>query len=444
MGIPQEVEAEADDGGSNWLWNDGRGWRIEPGTMAKRKQPWGKTPWTVSFRSQTTALPDHVDFAVVGGGFTGLSAAAWLARLEPKKSVLLLEAALVGNGASGRTGGMVLAQSAAGDLRGLGNVLAGYRRILHGLGVQADLDLPGVWEVARSEKSMEGKKVGPLKRSPIDWNDSGRVRAVGKVPGGTVDPGKVVSGLAQAAVKFGARIIEGAEVLKIEYSDPLRLHVRPKVKGRTKEQIVTARKVLLATNAGSLDLAAKLYEAKESAEPKLTFAVATARLTTKQIDALGMNSGEPFYTVDFPYLWGRKLKNGGMIFGSGLVPAFGRTLRDGARMRPSAASRAKEVWSGLEKFDVRHGEAAERLRSLEKRVRRLHPALKQVRFTHRWGGPILITNNFVPTFRRHPKSGNVLVLGGFSGHGVALSVYLGHWAAQVFLCRRDVPRWTSS
>jgi len=96
--------------------------------MAKRKQNWGKTPWTVSFRSQTTALPDHVDFAVVGGGFTGLSAAAWLARLAPKKSVLLLEAALLGNGASGRTGGMVLAQSAAGDLAGLGNVLRGYRR----------------------------------------------------------------------------------------------------------------------------------------------------------------------------------------------------------------------------------------------------------------------------------------------------------------------------
>ena len=157
--------------------------------MAKRKQNWGKTPWTVSFRSQTTALPDHVDFAVVGGGFTGLSAAAWLARLAPKKSVLLLEAALLGNGASGQTGGMVLAQSAAGDLAGLGNVLRGYRRILNGLGVEADLDLPGVWEVARGGKSMEGKKVRPLKRSPMDWNDSGRVQAVGKVPGGTVDPG---------------------------------------------------------------------------------------------------------------------------------------------------------------------------------------------------------------------------------------------------------------
>jgi len=227
--------------------------------MTKGRQNWGKTPWTVSFRSKTKALPDHVDFAVVGGGFTGLSAAAWLARLAPKKSVLLLEAGLLGNGASGRTGGMVLAQSAAGALRGLGNVLRGYRTILHALGVQADLDLPGVWEVARGGKSMEGKKVRPLKRSPIDWIDSGRVRAVGRVPGGTVDPGKVVSGLAQAAAKFRAQIVEGARVLRIEYSDPLRLHVRWKVRGRPEEKIVNAEKVLLATNAGSLELAGKLY-----------------------------------------------------------------------------------------------------------------------------------------------------------------------------------------
>src|SRR5438445_11179989 len=112
---------------------------------------------------------------------------------------------------------MVLAQSAAGDLRGLGNVLRGYRRILNELGVQADLDLPGVWEGARGEKSMEGKKVRPLKGSPIGWNDSGRERAVGKVPGGTVDQGQVVYGVGHAAVMYGANVVEGADVLKRKY-----------------------------------------------------------------------------------------------------------------------------------------------------------------------------------------------------------------------------------
>jgi cation diffusion facilitator CzcD-associated flavoprotein CzcO len=61
--------------------------------MARKKQNWGKTPWTVSFRPKVSALPDHVDFAVVGGGFTGLSAAAWLARCSKQKSVLVLKPA---------------------------------------------------------------------------------------------------------------------------------------------------------------------------------------------------------------------------------------------------------------------------------------------------------------------------------------------------------------
>ena len=419
-------------------------WGIEREAMAKRKPNWGATPWKITFRGRRAALPDHVDFAVVGGGFAGLSAAAWLAKLAPKKTVLLLEAERVGNGASGRTGGMALAQTAAGDLPGLGDVLRGYRNILRVLRVDAELELPGVWEVARHEKSMEGKKVHPLKNSPIDWEDSGRVRAVSIFPGGTVDPGKVVAGLARAATRAGAQVVEEATVVRMEFSDPVRLHIERKFARRAERKIVTANKVLLATNAASRELAGKIYSRKESSEPRLTFAVATAPLTKKQLMALGMDSGRPFYSVDFPYLWGRMLKNRGMIFGSGLVPAFGKFLREDAARAKSAEAGVIKLWGGLERFDVRRGEAAARLRSLEKRVRLLHPELKKVRITHSWGGPILTTKDFMPTFRAHPESKNVVVLGGFSGHGVALSVYLGSWAAEHFLGKRRLPRWHKS
>ncbi len=413
--------------------------------MKRRKPNWGKTPWKVTFRAKAGRLPEVVDFAIVGGGFTGLAAAAWLARLTPSKSVLLLEAGRLGEGASGRTGGMALAQTAAGDLPGLGDVLRGYQRILRELGVAADLDLRGVWEIARGEKSMEGKTVRALKHSPIDWSDSGRVRAVGKVLGGTVDPGKVISGLAKAAVKSGAHIVEEAEVFKMEFGESVRLNVqlkgRRRIKENVQETIVTAGRVLVATNAGSLELAGELYARNESAEPKLTFAIATAPLTKEQLTAIGMSSGRGFYSVDLPYLWGRRMKNGGMIFGSGLVPGFGESIRRKAGGGDTGSSQVRKVWSGLEKLDVRSGEAAERLKSLEKRVRGLHPALKKLRITHRWGGPILLTKNFVPVFRRHPKNKNVIVLGGYSGHGVALSVYLGEWAAKVLSRDRVLPSW---
>src|SRR5271156_2026836 len=97
---------------------------------------WGATPWQVDFTpAPQQALPDVLDFAVIGGGFTGLAAAAWLRKVAPDKSVALFESWKVGAGASGRTGGMALSESAAGDLLGLGDVLGGFKEILGELGV---------------------------------------------------------------------------------------------------------------------------------------------------------------------------------------------------------------------------------------------------------------------------------------------------------------------
>lgn len=395
---------------------------------------WGKTPWAVRFRAKRAELPELVDVAIIGGGFTGLAAAAIAKRLAPRKTVLLLEAERLGNGASGRTGGMALAETAAGDLPHLGDVLTGYRRILRELNVQANLTLPGVWELARGTTSMEGKPVRAMKKSPIAWSDSGILRVVRKVAGGTVDPGKVVSGLARAAEKRGAQIAEQARVEKIEFREPVRLRVRQLRNGRIERKTISARRVLLATNAGSLNLTGDLLQESVHAEPKLTFALATRPLSQKQIRLLGLSSRHPFYTVDLPYLWGRLMKNGGLIFGSGLVPAWGRSLR----------GKTGKFWGGLEAVDVTKGEAAERLRNLEERVRRLHPVLQNIRVMHRWGGPILITKGFMPVFRRHHRSERIIIAGGYSGHGVALSVYLGRWAAEWLLGRRELPAWADN
>ncbi|MBS1842093.1 MAG: FAD-binding oxidoreductase [Acidobacteria bacterium] len=390
--------------------------------MNSPRHNWGNTPWAISFRSKHKALPSHADVVIIGGGFTGLTAAAMVKHLAPEKSVLLLEANEVGNGASGRTGGIVLAESAAGNLPGLGDVLNGYKKILRELNVKTDLELRGVWEIARGPRSMEGKRIHPVHRSPIEWNDSGLVRVVKKVPGGSVDPGKVVTGLARAAVKAGAAIFTRTKVLDVQPGPPLKLHVIHKGKKRT----ITAGQILQATNA------AKLTREAIPGEPKLTFALATAPLSKKHIAELGLASRRPFYSVDLPYLWGRLLKNGRIVFGSGLVPGFDEALPIGNSEQP---------WSGLEKQSILRGAPLERLNNLEQRVRSLHPVLRKVRITHRWGGPILLTKDFAPIFRRHPKNKNMILLGGYSGHGVALSVYLGRWAAEALLDKRKLPKW---
>jgi len=67
---------------------------------------------------------------------------------------------------------------------------------------------------------------------------------------------------------------------------------------------------------------------------------------------------------------------------------------------------------------------------VEDRVRGLHPALTSVRVTHRWGGPILFTEAMRADLPHASRDKQVLILAGYNGHGVALSVYLGKWAAE--------------
>jgi glycine/D-amino acid oxidase-like deaminating enzyme len=74
-------------------------------------------------------------------------------------------------------------------------------------------------------------------------------------------------------------------------------------------------------------------------------------------------------------------------------------------------------------------------------VRGLDPALNSVDYTHWWGGPILIAEDWSPIFTRHQQSDRVIVLGAYAGQGVALSVYLGRWAAEAMLGLRQLPNW---
>jgi glycine/D-amino acid oxidase-like deaminating enzyme len=370
---------------------------------------WGPSLWKIDFTPPAHEWPREADFVVVGAGFTGLAAAAWLRRMAPEKRVVVLEAGRIGAGASGRTGGLVLAETAAGDVPGLGDVLAGFQEILAELNVQCDLLLPGAWEIGRKKA---------LANSEIDWQDSGRLRVVHRVPGGTLDPGKLVSGLARAASRAGAQIFEESAAAAIEWGE------RPVITvpgpGGPANRRIRAGKILLATNALALDLAGE----NEGMHPRLTLAALSEPLTDEQLQATGLAPRKPFYTVDMPYLWGRLMPDDRVIWGAGLVSVSDERNLDAVR--------------------VDAGESAEKFAWLEQRVRALHPALAELQFTERWGGPILFRESWLPVFDFHPqarKAKNAVVLGAFAGHGVALSSYLGKWAAQAFLEGRRLPPW---
>ena len=398
--------------------------------------PWGTPPWKINFTPSRRKLPAAVDFAIIGGGFTGLAAAAWLRELAPDRSVAVFEAARIGAGASGRTGGMVLAETAAGNQPGLGDVLAGFQSILEKLKVRCDLKLNGAWEIARHATSANAKH----QQSPIAWNDSGTLRVVNEVPGGTLDPGKLASGLARAAQRLGAYIFEDHRVQQIHWSAMPELRL---INNRGAAQKLTAEKILFATNALSLPEAGLT-----GMHPRLTLAVLTRPVSEKVLSAIGLAQRKPFYTVDFPYLWGRVRSDRSIVWGAGLVQS------------PDA--------DDLEKVDIAAEESAAAFDRLEDRICHLHPALEKIKFASRWGGPILFRDSWKPVFDWHPESiaagsaqtsggaaddlsrgtrhyesRNAIVLGAYAGHGVALSSYLGTWAAEVLLDRRQLPKWSA-
>ena len=286
----------------------------------------------------------------------------------------------------------------------------GWPNILSELDVDCDLSLPGAWEIARTRRHPSTRRFA--------GHDSGTLRVVAEVPGGTLDPGKSLSGLARAAHTRGAIILESHRVQSVDWRERPVLKVVDGRAGRTPGQI-TAGKILFATNGLSLELSGLT---SAGAHPKLTLATVTAPITDDRIRALGLYDAKPFYTVDFPYLWGRIRQDNSIVWGAGLVD-------------PPPGGHLEEVEHRLRR-------ARTHVRDVRKtRARPASGLAAALEFSGHWGGPILFRDDWEPVFDWHPQSRNALVLGAFAGHGVALSNYLGAWAAEVFLGRRSLPDW---
>jgi gamma-glutamylputrescine oxidase len=358
---------------------------------------WGEAPWRVALDPPRAEIPERSEVAVVGGGFAGLAAALALARGGAR--VHVLEARRIGDGASGRSGGIALEGTAIGPLEGVEDCLAGLSDLVRAHAIECDLELGGCWEMRHAPGGERGQGV----RS---WPDTaaGRLVVDRAVPGGALDPGALLAGLGAAALRAGAVLVEGARVEDFEPGPPLRLRVG--------EASVSAERALFAIDA----LPSGLVGAAD-VRPALTLAVATEPLPLALLAEIGLGA-TPFYTIDLPYLWGRATRDGRLVVGAGL--AFDP---DGDLERVS-----------LEQPDVRDVFAR-----LEGRVRGLHPALARAAITHRWGGPIGFRAARAPLFAE--LAPGLVVAGGYAGHGVALSIRLGLLAAARFQDGGALPGW---
>ena len=362
-------------------------------------QRWGVPPWRVAIDVPAATVPEHADVAIVGGGFTGLSAAYHLARAGV--AVVLLEAGRIGVGASGRTGGIVLEGTAAGPLQGVEDCVGGLARLVAAAAIDCDLRLDGCHEVAHD--------VACSRSSVLAWKDGdARLGVVDTIAGGSVDPGALVAGLARAALRAGASLHETTPVTALirEPSPGLAL-----ADGRR----LRCGRIVLALNAYTPALLAL-----PSFTPALTYALATAPVEETRIAAIGLADRRPFYTVDLPYLWGRVVADRRLVFVAGL---------------------SFDAAGDLTRLAITHSGPAAALARLEERVRGLHPELATVAIEHRWGGPIAFLHDREPLLGWDGESRDVVVTGGYAGHGVALSVRIGELVAAAIAEGAALPAW---
>jgi gamma-glutamylputrescine oxidase len=330
---------------------------------------------------------------------TGASAAYHLARLGARP--VLFEAELVGDGASGRTGGLVLEGTAAGILDDVENCVPGLRRIVGDENIDCDLSLPGCWEIEHRKRASR----------MLPWNDSGHPVYIARtVSGGAVQPAALTIGIAEAASRAGAIICERSPIARVEFHPDLTLEVGAR-KIKPEHLVVATNAWISATVSGIPPL-----------HSSLTFACVTEPLEQAVLSAIGLDEGIPFYTSDLPYLWGRTIRDGRVIFGAGLV--FGAPPE-------------------LDRTRIDTGRSQAVLDALQQRVRALHPALRDVRFESAWAGPIAFGEDSVPLLGRCPDEPRVIVSGAYAGHGVALSVRAGELIAHAIAHNRPLPKWGS-
>src|SRR5512146_1660988 len=117
--------------------------------MNPKQQIYWHTTVPMPDDSSLLALPERVDVAVIGGGFTGLSAARTLARRGAK--VAVLEANAMGWGASSRNGGMVL----TGLKLGMETIYKRYGRDLARKLFQCSLDAIDTVEQIVTEENID-------------------------------------------------------------------------------------------------------------------------------------------------------------------------------------------------------------------------------------------------------------------------------------------------
>lgn len=367
--------------------------------------------------STLSPLPEDVEVAILGGGYTGLSAARTLARNGVR--VAVLEAQTIGWGASSRNGGMAL----TGLKLDMQTILQKYGRETAKRLFQCSLEAldtveqtvkeesidcgfkrsghilvankPKHYQALQEEAEFMEKEFGHrLRLLPPDEQR----REIGSVlyhgaqldeRSGGLNPAQYVAGLAAAAERAGAALHARARAIRLERRGQRFLV-------ETERGTLRAENILVATGGYTGSVTRKL---QRKIIPIGSFILATERLPDELARALIPNDRMIFdykHYLHYFRLWDQRL-----IFG-GRAAFFPETS--------GTVQRSAEI--------------------LRREMIQIFPQLKHVKVEYAWGGTLDFAFDMMPHVGE--LEGLYYSLG-YAGHGVAMATYLGKTVAEAML-----------
>ena len=360
----------------------------------------------------------QADVVIIGGGYTGLSAAYHLAKQGA--DVVLIEAEHFGDGASGRNGG----QFGTGQRTWAEDLEAeyGYERAKALFDIaeeakacllafaskhQIDMDyVPGQISVVHKPRYLKQyERHAELMQSRFNYphlrfigrDETEALLGSSRYHGGVYDAGtghihplKLLIGTAKAAKAAGAKLYENTKATGISTASG-------RVEVATTKGTIVAKNAFIAVNAygGTLEPISASH-----VMPIRSFIGATMPLGG---DSPVIPGGESVDDSRFVVRYFRRSKDGRLLFG-------GREAY--------TADNPREISTHI-----------------RRQIAEIYPALANVEITHAWGGSVGITMPRQP-FVREVMPG-VISAGGYSGHGVMLANFMGKLYADSISGKRE-------